>query len=269
MNVRQTMIAEAMNNAGEPHTIERLAPLLPDDFALEQIDLDEMPPLPIDAEFSAVEASDTASEQKTATIRAALQQLDTATDAYWTDNGLPREGVVRELANDTTISRRDIQSAWPNFRRQPATASMAVRRPETAVDEVAIAEAEARVAEATDALANARAAFTAAGRAEHDANGKLAREIQLWQAAFPAYTPRQLIRDHIASEQRTRAARVAGTLPPRPGITPGRSRIDQQRAYARGGEHSGNPGRAVCMDANNPGRIFPQNMKGQKVPSAR
>lgn len=58
-----------------------------------------------------------ANDQKTAKIREALQQLDPTNNEHWTDDGLPREGAVREFAHDTTLSRRDIQAAWPGFQR--------------------------------------------------------------------------------------------------------------------------------------------------------
>lgn len=60
-----------------------------------------------------------ANEQRIAKIRAALQQLDKANDQHWTEDGLPREGIVRKLASDTTISRKDISDAQPGFQREP------------------------------------------------------------------------------------------------------------------------------------------------------
>lgn len=60
-----------------------------------------------------------ANDQKTAKVRAALAQLDPANDKHWTDDGLPREGVVRQFANDQSISRKDIQEANPGFQRNP------------------------------------------------------------------------------------------------------------------------------------------------------
>jgi hypothetical protein len=66
-------------------------------------------------------------EQKNAKIREALQQLDPANNEHWTDNGLPREGAVRQLTDDQNISRRDIQTARPGFLR-PTDAVEAERR---------------------------------------------------------------------------------------------------------------------------------------------
>lgn len=67
-------------------------------------------------------------EQRTASIRTALQQLDPANGDHWTDDGLPKTGVVQRVAKDTTISRKEIQEAWPNFERpepEPAVAAEA------------------------------------------------------------------------------------------------------------------------------------------------
>lgn len=61
-------------------------------------------------------------EQKVQKIRAALAQLDPTNDSHWTDDGLPREGIVRKLASDTTLSRRDISEAQPGFQRHPKAA---------------------------------------------------------------------------------------------------------------------------------------------------
>ncbi len=139
-------------------------------------------------------------------------------------------------------------------------------------DAIEIERAESKVFELTNALAEARAAVNACARAEGDANGNLAKAIGHFQAGFPPFTPEMLRREFIRSEQQTRAARARGELPPRPGITPGRSRIDQQRAYARGGEHSGNSGRALDMMTGK--RVYPASARGAyigppKVPSER
>lgn len=58
-----------------------------------------------------------ADQQKTAKIREALKRLDPLNAKHWTDDGLPREGVVREFANDQTLSRKDISEAFPGFQR--------------------------------------------------------------------------------------------------------------------------------------------------------
>lgn len=58
-------------------------------------------------------------DQKTQKIRTALAQLDAANDQHWTEDGLPREGIVRKLASDNTISRKDISDAQPGFQRNP------------------------------------------------------------------------------------------------------------------------------------------------------
>ena len=64
-------------------------------------------------------------EQRTGTIRTALQQLDPANAEHWTDDGLPKTGVVQRIAKDSTISRKEIQEAWPNFERPAPEAAPA------------------------------------------------------------------------------------------------------------------------------------------------
>lgn len=58
-----------------------------------------------------------ANEQKTAKIREALKQLDPLNAKHWTDDGLPRESVVRDFASDQSFSRKDISEAFPGFQR--------------------------------------------------------------------------------------------------------------------------------------------------------
>jgi hypothetical protein len=60
-----------------------------------------------------------ANEQTVAKIRAALAQLDPKNDAHWTDDGLPRTGVVQKLASDPNLTRKEIQEANPGFQREP------------------------------------------------------------------------------------------------------------------------------------------------------
>src|SRR5581483_2631282 len=92
MNLRQEMIQAAMSRAGEPYTIGRLSPLLPEDFSLLQIDLDEMA---LEGEFTEIDESETASGSavagqepsastaipKAEAIDAAERKLAEATDA--------------------------------------------------------------------------------------------------------------------------------------------------------------------------------------------
>lgn len=48
-------------------------------------------------------------------IVTALQKLDSGNAEHWTDDGLPRVDVVRALANDTAVTRSDINKAAPGF----------------------------------------------------------------------------------------------------------------------------------------------------------
>ena len=53
-------------------------------------------------------------------IRAALEKLDVENDSHWTDEGLPRLSVMKELL-DGKVGRNDIEMASPNFSRESPT----------------------------------------------------------------------------------------------------------------------------------------------------
>lgn len=97
-------------------------------------------------------------EQKTQKIRHALTQLDAANDKHWTEDGLPREGIIRKLAGDETISRKDISEAQPGFQRHP------IEPPPKAGDNVdaltgeAVSTADANAGATADSEANKIAA---------------------------------------------------------------------------------------------------------------
>lgn len=56
-------------------------------------------------------------DQKTK-ILAALEKLDHADNSQWTEDGLPRTGVVQQIMNDKTIMRSHINAAAPQFVRK-------------------------------------------------------------------------------------------------------------------------------------------------------
>lgn len=211
------------------------------------------------------------SEQKATKIRAALTQLDPAKDDHWTDDGLPRENVVRDFANDQSVSRKDIQDAYPGFQRQAqkpaaevdpltgeppvsdeAKAAYHLMRPPTEgeglgldtdpakntgdymSDEEVRVVLEQRVKDAEQGIADAQANVRAANQAVIDAQAKLRQVKDDLTREFPPLTQAQNIKQYIASEMALRAA-AHGVGPSPSGIAPG-SQIDaaMQRSNSRG-----------------------------------
>lgn len=205
-----------------------------------------------------------ANEQKTAKIRAALEKLDPKDDTLWTDDGLPRENAVRTLANDQSISRKDIQEAHPGFQRnalkpapapndidpitgEPVVTVSAIPGSGTGVVESdadptkntgeLMTDAEVRaILEQRLKLANEE--LVAAQQMVREANNRVLKSQNGIVAAretltreFPPMTAAQNVKEYIASEmaQRARAHGVG-----EPGV-PG-SRIDaaMSRQNSRG-----------------------------------
>lgn len=201
-----------------------------------------------------------ANDQKTAKIRAALDQLDPANDKHWTDDGLPTEGVVRQFARDQAISRKDIQDAHPGFQRnatKPAPDNLDPLTGEPVVEAIPgsgggviesnedptkntgelMTDAEVR-AILDGRVKAANEELAAAQQMVRDANNRVlkaqtgivsARE-QLTRE-FPPMTQAQNIKEYIASEMAQRAAAHGHGEPGVPG-----SRIDaaMQRSNSRG-----------------------------------
>lgn len=194
-------------------------------------------------------------EQKTAKVRAALAQLDSTNDKHWTDDGLPREGVVRQFAGDQTISRKDIQDAYPGFQRnatKPGAAAGDDIDPLTGAPVVAegtgiVVESnddpskntgdpmtesevrevlEGRVRAATQAVADRQQDVRDANKAVVDAQAYLVKVREDLTREFPPLTQAENIKQFIASEMEQRA-RIMGVNQRSPG-----SQIDA--AFARG-----------------------------------
>jgi hypothetical protein len=58
--------------------------------------------------------------QKQGALRSALLKLDAKDDNHWTDNGLPSVAAVRQLAEDDSISRANINELAPQLTREEA-----------------------------------------------------------------------------------------------------------------------------------------------------
>jgi hypothetical protein len=179
-------------------------------------------------------------------LKEILQSLDQTNDALWTDDGSPLVSEIQRRANDTTITRGQINDALPGFARKtkdsvsedvqpddegdetggidpgPLDASVDTIDPatdalqagedgfETAEDEYTRikAIAQQRVRDAEVGLSDAKTATTEAYRAERQAEQRLTRALQQYSAKFPPISEAENIQQHIAKQQEILRARV-------------------------------------------------------------
>jgi hypothetical protein len=222
------MIADAMKHMIGTPTFADIEAALPEDFLLQQIDLDEMPPMPVDAAFVVAEDGDG--------------------DAHVDEPDVSTETVAPKVVTLLDWKPGDVK---------PRTMASKLN---------SIEAAEIAVVTAADVLANARNDVNRCQRAERAANGRLSQAILQFQSAFPVYTPAQLIRDHIASEQDQRRRVAAGKIAP-PQRIPANSVIDRQRMYARGtGPDDGRGNNSRALDMQGGQRVYPASMRGAVIP---
>lgn len=169
-----------------------------------------------------------ANEVMTAKIRDALKQLDVSDNSHWTDDGLPRTGVVAKIAVDTTITRQQISAAWPGFQRNPTLAtkpSVAAGSEDPLTGQIAAtdqfdpaqADGELMTEDEVKEILNQRvtdaiAAETAAGdkikegqRELTEARKKVAIARADYAREFPPMTQAQNVKEYLAGELRRRA----------------------------------------------------------------
>lgn len=177
-------------------------------------------------------------------IRQALDLLDHANDEHWTEDGLPRLGIVQRLAADGSFKRADMVEARPGFVRKISVANAppvpsAPPAPTPPVDEsdppemtadgaavdptaVASVESESEFVTEEEAREILTDNVHAAEEALHDAQRDLLQGQERVTAAmkgvtqaradlsrkFPPLTPAENIRQFIDSENQKRAAAV-------------------------------------------------------------
>ena len=220
-------------------------------------------------------------DPKIAKIQTALNQLDPTNDQHWTDDGLPREGVVRKLASDQTISRKEIQEARPGFQRTPAPVTHDPVTGEPVVAEGAapgsgsggidpsnigdpskntgelMTESEVRgileghVKAANSELEAARLAVLDAHKREDAAKTAVQGARTDFAREYPPLTPALNVKQYIASEQAERARAAANRGYSAPTIAPG-SQIDaaMQKGNSRGWRRQVRTGPADTRGAN-------------------
>ena len=105
-------------------------------------------------------------------------------------------------------------------------------------------------------LANRRSELLSAQSVERAARDKLSQAVSAFQKGFAPITPEQLRRSHVQEEAAIRQAIKDGTMPaPRNGAGVGKSVVDRQAFYSRGGS----PGRGDYRRG-----AFPSQAQGAK-----
>jgi hypothetical protein len=166
------------------------------------------------------------------TILAALAAMNHDDDSQWLDDGTPKTSAVQRLADDQTITRRDIEAAAPGFRRllpvpvehdaQGEHDDVQAEPPSiTDVNEppppLSVADAQKRVVESQVRLKQAY-------ERQREARGRVARALANWQRAIGEIrTHEDIAREFIATGLAERAAGGGR----RPRSVPGPSVVDQ------------------------------------------
>lgn len=209
-------------------------------------------------------------EVQTQKIRDALKQLDVSDNSHWTDDGLPRTGVVAKIAVDTTITRQQISAAWPGFQRNPTlkpTAKLPAEDPLTgelaAAEQFdpATADGELMTEDEVREILNQRvvdaiAAETAAQDKIKDGTRELAESRKRVAIArteyareFPPKTQAQNIKEYLAGELRRRAE-AAGVHPT--GLSGAQIDNVMQRSNSRGWRRPARGSRPTITSGVNP-----------------
>jgi hypothetical protein len=210
------------------------------------------------------------------TILAALAAMDHTDDSQWLDDGRPKTGIVQRLADDQTISRRDIETAASEFRRTNSSpperflvepeAAAVEPPPEQSITDGN--EPPLSVPDAEKAVVESQVRLRAAYDRQREARARVARAVAGWQQAIGTIiTPENNAREYIAQSRADRAAgggrRARGT--------PGPSVVDQ---YAFGHGRSVNQGKYGAwkrggMPINESQRRLNEAARAKLLPSER
>jgi len=178
-------------------------------------------------------------------IKQILEGLDHTNDALWTDDGAPLVTEVQRLANDKTITRAQINDAFPGFARKTTDSVPEDVQPDDEAaetkastdliiepvaagpkmddedsDEPLSPEQEherlrklalARVHAAEEAVAAAKSAVSEAQRGVQQAEARLTRALQVYSSKYPPISPAEAIKIHLARQQELLRERVTGS----------------------------------------------------------
>lgn len=180
-------------------------------------------------------------------IKEILQSLDHANDALWTDDGAPLVAEVQRLGNDLTITRAQINEAFPGFARKTSDSVAEDEQPD---DEAPLAEgsggsvggvnlttetiapvtaaadvllspeleqerlrqiAYKRVLEAEQAITDARDGVSKAYDVVAQAEKRHTRALLLFSSKYPPLTAAANIKLHLARQQEILREKVTGS----------------------------------------------------------
>ncbi len=129
-------------------------------------------------------------------------------------------------------------------------------------------QAQARHVELNQKLAQARADVVTLQTKLRFAMTDAASAITNWQANFPKMDFSTLVREHIASENKRRADRAAGLIPPREQPKVGNTYFDKVGSYGSG---DANQFVRKRMQTGGARGAYPANMRGRQIkpPSER
>ena len=214
---------------GEPITVENLAPFLPADFQLGDDDLQQYqaaarvtgakpPPVAGDPAKTSGEAPAPATGEPVT--------FDDAPAAPATGQ-MPVIGPTAAGPDSRALAEaRDAKPPVPLEPRTPKEAAALAEAIESAVQ---------RRIKADQELANRRVELMAAGEAERAARTRLSVAVTTFQNGFAPVSPEQMRRDYVREQNEIRAAIKDGRLPPRKNPGHGKSMVDRQAFYGRGG----------------------------------
>jgi hypothetical protein len=178
-------------------------------------------------------------------IKEVLESLDHTDDAIWTDDGSPLVSEVQRAANDKTITRAQINDAFPGFARKtkdsvaedvqpdkegdlgyetgPAPRTDNIVPPDMSTppeaDELDDPTAEndrlrklayQRVLDAETNLSQAKEMVSVAQRNVFQAEQRHERALKLYSSKYPAISFEENIKKHLASQQAALHERVTG-----------------------------------------------------------
>ena len=181
-------------------------------------------------------------------LKSALELLDHADDNHWTDSGLPRMDVLKTLAGDEAITRKDVEEAFPGFERKTEVSNDALKEIYATGDEPDAPAAEVRDPDALDGdtmsaeevklfyarkVSDAEAAYTQARTDVADAQSRMARAAVRMQKAnaeyskkYPPVSWEQNIKDHLNATAKHNEGRALSALDQK---LASRRRIDAHR----------------------------------------
>lgn len=224
VNYRDWMVRAAIfKHPEEPRTVEALAQYLPSDFDLGDDDL---------APYQ--EGADIVFENETPPVTI-------------------RENGRTKLLDPEAAARRNTPPAKDDSKpgvKAEADEPAAPLPP----DPDAIEAAVKRRLKADQDLANRRVELIAAQTAERAARAELAQAVTTFQRGFPPMTPEQLRREHVREQAEIRAAIKDGRLSPRQNRGMGKSIVDRQAYFSRGGNPAAGDYRRGAFSSSMRGR---------------